>query len=475
MKVFSCRRRSLAGAIAICLLFVISIGTTWALSPLQEAGGIEGDWKGAIAVLGTQIPMVVTFTKSGDLLRASMDIQGTKGIPLQNVRSRGPEVHFELQGGPGLAVFDGTLDLNAIQGKFVQSGVEGTFKLERFLPSVESDDPVPSPDFQESEVRFGHSEAQLAGTLLLPSSPPPYPAVVFITGSGPQNRDEEMFGFKPFKIIAEHLGRHGIASLRYDDRGYGASKGDLVSATTDDFALDAESGLDFLKTRHEVEPAKIGFLGHSEGAVVAAIVASRRPEVGFAVLLAGNGMKGDQLLFAQSDLLMRANGASDEQLRSQKELQARIFRAIRSGRGWDEVETGIREQTESLLAHLSRQQRDARVRLVLRQQMAFSQSPWMKSFIDMKPTLYLEKVTCPLLALFGELDLQVPARENHDLFAAALQRAGNRDHTLKILPGANHLFQKAKSGSVAEYATLEKQFVDGFLEIVTDWLVSRNR
>ena len=257
-------------------VFVSILRTPAAMA--QDA--IAGRWEGAVDMMGQQLPMVVVFDVGGGALAATLDIQGETGIPLLNVSYEGFSISFELQGPGGTATFQGEHQGDEITGKFTQAGMAGTFSLTRGGEPAEEMPPEPVP-YREEEVTFGNGELKFAGTLTLtlPESSGPYPAVVMITGSGPQDRDEEVAGFKVFRVIADHFTRHGIAVLRYDDRGVGGSDGDVMESTSHDFAGDAVAAIGMLKSRSDISGGRIGLVGHSEGGIVAPIAAVRSDDV----------------------------------------------------------------------------------------------------------------------------------------------------------------------------------------------------
>jgi pimeloyl-ACP methyl ester carboxylesterase len=452
-----------------------------AAGQLQGQTAPSGRWEGAIVVLGSELGMSVDFTTGDSGLSATMDIpqQSAKGLPLRQVRYEAPTVHFELLGGPGLAVFEGTLDGDSITGSFSQSGVTGTFYLR---PAGAAKSAVPPPPaepvpYLEEEVTFTNGDVTLAGTLTIPEGQGPFPAVVLITGSGAQNRDEEIFGLRPFRWIADYLTRHGIAVLRYDDRGVGGSSGTIQTATSEDFAQDALAGISLLAKRGDIRPDAIGLVGHSEGGIVAPMAAVRSPSVAFTVLLAGTAVTGEEILYAQGEAILRANGATAEQLRIQREVQEMLFRAVRTNEGWEEAQQIVEQQARAAIAELPEEQRaaipdlDTFVRTRAQQQLIAVQLPWFRFFLDFDPATVLEKVNVPVLALFGEKDLQVPPDVNVGPMRAALERAPTKDFTIEVIPGANHLFQEAVTGSPNEYATLKKEFVPGFLDLMTRWIL----
>jgi uncharacterized protein len=441
----------------------------------QRQPDLAGVWKGAIDVAGTAIPMTVTFTQAAAGPSGAIDIQGARGLALRNVTQKGASVHFELPAGPGLAVFDGTLGAGAITGTFTQGQATGSFTLTRDAAASAAMLAPEPPPYRAEDVTFTNGAVTLAGTLTIPDGPGPFPAVVMITGSGPQNRDEELFGFKPFRVIADHLTRRGIAVLRYDDRGVGGSSGSLATSTTADVAGDALAGVTFLSARSEIAAGGIGLFGHSEGAVAAAIAASRSPNVAFIVMMAGTAVRGDQVLRRQASDVARLLGASDAQVAAIVAAHHKLTDAVIAAAAPDVLAADVRALSLAQIAAQPQAVRDqlgdvnAYVDRTLPAVVRQMQSPWMKYFLTLDPATVIVQVKCPILALFGGLDTQVPP----DLNRAPLEAAAARGHvrlTVKLYPQANHLFIKAVTGSVTEYPTLEKVFVPGLLDDVTTWI-----
>ncbi|MEI6816045.1 MAG: alpha/beta hydrolase [Bacteroidota bacterium] len=438
----------------------------------------EGAYEGHIVFSLGELGIVVNFKKTHDSLTATIDIpmQGAKGKPLSNVKFNDPNIYFELPAGPGLAKFDGKIKQDSIVGAFTQAAVVGTFNLVKLKPEDTITPSKPKLPFKEESVKFTNGENTFGGTLTIPDKPGKHPAVIMITGSGAQNRDEEILGFKPFKIIAEHMGRCEIAVLRYDDRGVGESKGKTVNeSTTLDFATDVEQAIKYLKTRPDIDTTKIGLMGHSEGGIIAPIVASRNKDVAFIVLMAGSGVKGEDVMNEQKRLIMKKAGSSDEEITKSLKLSEQVFTAIRKNKGMDAVKKELKKQVLEMAAKDTAKKKktpeeEAQLDQMLDAQLKAYQSVWMKCFIDLDPRPYLEKTTCPALVLFGELDVQVPPKQNEKPIADALKKAGNKDVRISVFPKTNHLFQEAKTGNIDEYAMLNKEFVPGFLVMVSEWI-----
>jgi pimeloyl-ACP methyl ester carboxylesterase len=333
--------------------------------------------------------------------------------------------------------------------------------------------------YNEEEIQFNNGNMTFAGTLTTPKTRSRHPALILITGSGPENRDEEIVGFKPFRILADHLTRHGIAVLRYDDRGVGGSTGGNTNPTTADFADDVESAVNFLKHRSDINTKQIGLCGHSEGGIVAAIVAARSSDIGFIVLMAGTAVSGDKIMSWQVEQLGRAAGTDEKEIQDNLASQNKVYAVVRSGKGWDDVREELKRSVEKEVQRLPDAQRKAIsdekafIAAQVEQQVKGLQTPWFRYFIDFDPAPTLAKVKCPVLALFGELDTQVAVALNKAPMEKALNNGGNNDFTIRVLPKANHLFRSATTGLPSEYATLNKEFVSGFLDEIANWIIHR--
>lgn len=366
-----------------------------------------------------------------------------------------------------------------LQGKYRQAGREFDITLARVAevskPSRPQEPRGPFP-YEIEEVLYENIAAgvTLAGTLTLPKGEGPFPAAILITGSGGQNRNEEIFQHKPFWVIADHLTRGGIAVLRVDDRGVGGSTaGDNPGqATSFDFAGDVGAGMDFLRAHARIAPDKIGLIGHSEGGIIAPLVARERDDVAFAVLLAGTGVRGDKLLLMQNAAIMRASDIDEETISAACAAQERLFATVLdSALSPQELETrltrAIQEEEEFQKASAEDQAQGLKTAL------AQLTNPWMVTFIRHDPAAVLRKVRCPVLALNGELDLQVPFKANLDAIARALKAAQNPDFSTRAFPGLNHLYQHCETGLITEYGKIEETFSVEVLEVMRAWIGER--
>jgi hypothetical protein len=284
---------------------------------------------------------------------------------------------------------------------------------------------------------------------------------VLITGSGPQDRDETLLGHKPFLILSDYLTRHGIAVLRADDRGTAKSTGVFSKATTADFATDTEAGVAYLKTRPEIDPHKIGLIGHSEGGVIAPMVAARNKDVAYIVMMAGTGVPGGEVLAAQMEAIQLANGAKPEDAAKTAARQREIDKIIET----EKDEATLDKELKEKMADMPDTQAGMAITELT--------SPWFRYFLAYDPATALRKVTCPVLVLNGSLDKQVLPSQNLPAIRKALEQAGNKHFEIDELPGLNHLFQTAKTGSPMEYAQIEETMSPVALDKMATWIAKQ--
>lgn len=453
------------------------------LSPLSgnDRPNVTGIWQGTLKVSGTNLRIVFKISRDSlGTLTATMDSpdQGATNIPVSNVLLEGNKLKMEVKVVKG--IFEGTIkpDFSTIEGEWKQSGLSLPLILKRVKETpkiIRPQEPKKPYPYIEEEVLYENKEAgiKLAGTFTRPKSGGSFLTVLLISGSGPQDRDETVFGHHPFLVLADYLTRRGIAVLRVDDRGVGKSTGSFEGATSEDFASDVLAGIKYLKSRKDVDNGKIGLIGHSEGGIIAPMVAARSPDVAFIVMIAGPGIPCDSLLLLQAAAIGRASGASEEEVKKNRALQVRIFNVVKNEK--DKViaekklkkifEDAVAEMNEKGRASVSEESINAQIKQVL--------SPWFRFFITYDPRPTLEKVKCPVLAINGEKDLQVPPRENLNAIEAALKAGGNRSYTIKELKGLNHLLQPAKTGSPAEYSKIEETISPAALKIIGDWILNR--
>jgi pimeloyl-ACP methyl ester carboxylesterase len=392
--------------------------------------------------------------------------QNANGLPA-TVTLEGNHVRISAQGAAGS--FDGafTADGAGLAGQW--SGAPTTFTRMPPGASVAALDrpqtPVKPYPYREDLVTYagGADTVRIAGTLTIPQGNGPFPAVLLIAGSGPQTRDESIYGHAVFLVLADTLTRHGIAVLRYDKRGLGQSTGDYAGATSTDFAADAVAGVDYLRARQEIDEKWIGLIGHSEGGLIAPMVAERDPTVGFLVLMAGPAVPGDQIIMAQTKAIAAAAGAADAELAADAAIERRFLDAVMSAKDANSAERAVREVLKG--AGMPDAAVDAQARAAA--------SNWYRFFLSYDPGPALGRMKQPVLAVIGSNDLQVPADLNLPALRSALK--SHRDATVVELPGLNHLFQTAKTGAPSEYGEINETISPTALDLITRWILDRAR
>ena len=438
---------------------------------------VVGHWEGHIEIPGQPLAVKVDLTLEDTDWQGTIDIpaQGAEGLPLSeiSVEANGGtlRVKFSIQDVPGHPTFNGNLQAGAISGTFSQGGATFGFRLSReAVPDLaRPQEPKPPFPYHAEEVVYQNGTVQLTGTLTVPQGKGPFPTALLISGSGLQDRDQTIFGHKPFWVLADHLSRTGIAVLRVDDPGIGKSTAHPNPATTADFATDVAAGVAFLNQDDRTGP--VGLIGHSEGGAVASIVASRRDDLAFVVLMAAPGVPGTELLRKQNERILEGVGAAPAPKRRLLTLLDTLFTTLTS----DMTETERRQHVSEIVRQQLEitgiprvEQNEAQIQAAVEQAI----SPWMRYFLTFDPRPALEAIRVPVLALNGELDVQVDVDQNLTAIAAALKKGGNPDVTTHRLPKHNHLFQHAETGLINEYANIEETLSPEVLDLIRDWILS---
>ena len=460
-----------SGGFLVALIAVMFAGP--APAGAQDAPAIVGTWAGTLDAGGVGKFRIVFHLAEGDdgSLDATMDSpdQGTFGLAAGPVTIADGSIRIEVP--VAAAHYEGSIVEGGqrVEGTWNQGGASLPLVLE---PSEEAgpnrpQEPEEPYPYEATDVGFESAAAgvTLAGTLTIPPGSGPHPAVVLVSGSGPQDRDETVFGHRPFLVLADHLTRRGIAVLRYDDRGVGESTGDISTAVTPDFADDAEGAVRYLRTLPAIDEQKIGIIGHSEGAIVAPIVANRSDDVAFVILLAGTGVDGRKLLVMQLIAINRAMGVSEEVTQERSALQVQLLGLLSTVQD----DSTAAEQAREILAGagVTGQAVDGQVAALL--------NPWMRYFLVYDPLPELRELQVPVLSIWGAKDMQVPPEGNREPVDQALRDSGNPDVTSTVLPDLNHLLQTAENGSPAEYVTIEETMSPVALDAISEWIEARVR
>tara|TARA_R110001592_G_scaffold362525_1_gene676624 strand:- start:4959 stop:6335 length:1377 start_codon:yes stop_codon:yes gene_type:complete len=436
-----------------------------------NAQDISGKWNGILEVQGTQLRLVFNISQTEKGYSSTMDSpdQGAKGIPVTSISYENQTLKLEVSSA-GIQ-YEGTLNKeNVFVGTFKQGGQSFPFNLTKekveAKKMIRPQEPTKPHPYYSEDVKFENTkdEITLAGTLTLPEKEGNFPAVILISGSGPQNRDEELLGHKPFLVLSDFLTKNGIAVLRFDDRGTAKSTGDFKNATTFDFATDVEYAIEYLQKRKEINKDKIGLIGHSEGGIIAPIIASENKYIDFIILMAGSTLRGDKLLLLQKYKIETQMGINKQIVESNQQIFAGAYEIILN-------ENLEKEVLSDTLSHyfiskygkaLPENQEDALINQLT--------STWMINFIRLDPVVYLEKVSCPILAINGNKDLQVPSKENLEVIENIFRKSENTKVEIKELEGLNHLFQECETGATSEYATIEQTISPIALKEILNWI-----
>lgn len=435
---------------------------------------VEGHWEGEIEIPGMALAVAVDLTFKDGYWVGTIDIpaQSAEGLPLDRIRIGETEVEFAIANVPGDPLFKGSAAGGDLSGTFTQAGQSFPFRLGRdeIAQPARPQEPEPPYPYEEEEVSFENGEVTLAGTLTIPAGEGPFPAVLLVSGSGPQDRNEEVFGHKPFLVLADHLTRAGIAVLRYDDRGTGESTGDHATATSEDFAADARAGVSLVAGREEVDPKRVGVAGHSEGGLIGPMVANGSEAVAFVVMLAGPGVPGDEIIVRQVELMSRASGLPEEKIAEVAAEMQGLFSLVKSGATDEKIGAVVRRL---VVAEAGQTEENESLEEAIATETVRATSPWFRFFLDHDPRPVLRELKVPVLALNGEKDLQVDPDQSLPEIRKALDQGGNPDFTVEEMAGLNHLFQKADTGAVGEYYGIEETMNPAVLDKVAGWILER--
>lgn len=435
---------------------------------------IEGVWQGELNVQGNKLTMVFRVEASDNGYQLFMDSPDQKvtDIPVDKITLHNDSIIIIVNAVKG--TFSGIVKGDLIDGSWSQGNMDFPLILERtnsYEKLTRPQDPLEPFPYNVKDVTFFNSKdsISLAGTVTYPKGDGPFPGLILISGSGPQNRNEEVLGHRPFLVLADFLTKKGYAVLRYDDRGIGESEGDYALSTTLDFSDDAMYAFDYLESLTFTDNSRTGILGHSEGGMIAPIVAAQKGNVDFIILLAGTGMPLEYVLYKQGEDVFRSEGYDDFFIQFQKNFQEKMYSIIKSSMPDKLIEDSLR----SLYAQYNESAPDGAPPLTkeaIEANITALMSPWYRTVLTLDPRDYLLKVNCPVLAINGENDVQVYYKDNLREIENALKKGGNQDITVLSLPGINHMMQESESGAVSEYGEIEQTISPKVLDAIDTWL-----
>lgn len=442
------------------------------------AQDIIGTWQGTLKVKGTELIVVFHIEQKDDGYTSLMDspTQGAFGIPTTKTTFENGKLEIVVA---NLGIYyQGALHNDTIKGTFTQGGMPFPLSFVRSAKKelVRPQNPTAPYPYDVEEITFTNTKEkiELAATLTLPKGKEDAPAVILIAGSGPNDRDETVFGHKPFWVLADYLTRKGIAVLRYDKRGIGESEGEYSIATTQDFADDTEAAISYLKSRKEIDPSNIGLIGHSEGGVIAHMVAARNKDLKFAVLMAGLGVTGEELILTQHQLAFDKTTLTEKEKENLNQILINIYSNVSNWTeyaGSEQERNNLKEELSILWQNLAPEiQGEVQKEVFIKKTTANIITPWFKYFLKINPSDYLERLSIPILAINGENDTQVNYQTNLKGIEQALKKANNSHYTIKSYPQLNHLFQESTTGEIGEYGEIEQTISPEVLSDIANWI-----
>ncbi len=444
---------------------------------------VQGIWEGILRVSGAELRLIFRFASESDEdIIGTMDSpdQGATRIPIKIKELSENILKIDIKSIGGLFEGEFKEEYQVVVGRWTQMGnswplvLSKVNKVDAFKRTQIPKKPYP---YDEENVLIENKDngINLAGTLTLPRLATSFPAVLLISGSGPHDRDATMFGHRPFLVIADHLTRQGIAVLRIDDRGVGQSTGDLFSTTSENFISDVLAEVEYLKNHPNINSRLIGLIGHSEGGLIAPMVAAQSSDIAYIVLMAAPGIRGEELLYMQSSLMLKKGGMSLDIFKSDRRYSEQLYALIKKEKDIKIIVQKAKKINTEIWKNLNKESKEQLYRLgysenTLKQQLSILTSPWFRFFLTYDPAITLKKNICPVLAINGDKDLQIPSKMNLNAIEAALKSGQNSQYKVMEIPGLNHLFQSAITGLPSEYSRIEETISPVVMKVISDWI-----
>lgn len=444
----------------------------------QPDNSIHGNWLGVLKIPNAElkIGLLISGSNEDDLKVIMNSIDQGVQVPMNEVTLTEDTL---LVRNPGAGIeFEGVVDLRSqtYSCEFRQGAARFPIifkKVDQFPRIIRSQEPSPPFPYHQEDVEYENATAgvRIAGTLTIPQGDGPFPAAILLSGSGPQNRDEELFGHKPFLVLADYLTRQGIAVLRSDDRSVGGTTGEFQGSTTGDFTEDALAGVAFLKTIEKIDPVWIGLAGHSEGAMMAPIAAAQSSEVGFIVMMSGPGIPFSEIILFQRELRWKRMGNSEAVMDMKRKWHRKVSAITSENISDDEVGIKVHKYWEGLseeeqgLLNKSKQDIDNEIKALI--------DPWWRYANKYDAGETLSQVRCPVLAINGSKDMQVESDKNLSAIEEALKSSKHKNYRVEELESLNHMFQTAETGDESEYMKIEETFSEEAMKVIADWILEQ--